>query len=395
MHPFAILYLEKIIIGIILSLANNKILLRMKIFLQLLLILSPIISLSQNTNGSADNGTVNGLIDNFGIKLFSIQAGGNKVETDGARAKFGPAYCACIDADDAFKFMGSGIENISLLRNGASLVIEARPYITATDTLFLLMEGMNIGGSYEFQIAPINFDTSVAMCKLHDNFLNRDTVISLSDTSTIAFNVSAAIGSDATDRFSIIFYPATIVPVNTIYASAFKQNNNVVIGWENTKETDVKLYTVEKSIDGAKFYTIHNSEAKNNAQKNMYSYYDMYPAETNNFYRIKTTKLSGSKLYSNILAINFESKTTNQLSVYPNPVKGKTIGLQLNNFIEGRYFVKLFNTLGQLVYSNTIQNTGSSSSISLQLNNSIAPGNYTIQLTEVNGKAISKNIVIE
>ena len=365
----------------------------MKSIVQLLLAFIPVLSFSQN-NPTKTEGSINGLIDNINIKLFSIQAGGVKVETDGTRAKFGPTYCACVDADDAKKFMASGIENISLLREATSLVIEARPYITTTDTLFLQMDGMNIGGSYEFQITPSNFDTSVAMCKVFDHFLNTDTSISLSSVSTLPFDVTAVTGSDASDRFLIVFYAATL-PLNTLTASAFRQNNNVIVNWQNAAESNIKTYTIQKSIDGISFNKIYTTNAVNGSKTNAYSFVDNNPTKGNNFYRIQSTTFNNNERFSNTLVVNLQPQTIKQISVYPNPIKSGSFSVQLNNMPAAKYAIKLLNTIGQQVYSSSIQHNGSNGSISLQLNNKPATGSYTLQLINTKGEMISNNIIIQ
>ncbi|MFY7885272.1 MAG: beta strand repeat-containing protein, partial [Dolichospermum sp.] len=165
-----------------------------------------------NKNTSNQNnqtaGVGNGLSDEFNIKLSYIKTDGSRAEIDGVRAKFGNSYSTLVDADDAYKWSSADIENMSLLRNNASLVIEARPYITTTDTLFLNITNLAIGSNYEFKINPINFDASVSSCKLVDRFLNTETPISLSNTTLVSFNVSSVTGSNAAGRFYIVFNAA-------------------------------------------------------------------------------------------------------------------------------------------------------------------------------------------
>ena len=364
----------------------------MKIFLQFILVLIPILSFAQNNNGVHTEGSINGLIDNFNIKLYSIQTGGVKVETDGARAKFGATYCACVDGDDAPKFMGSGIESISLLRDGVSLVIEARPYITAPDTIYIKMEGMNIGGSYEFQITPTNFDTSVAVCRVYDHFLNTDTIISLSTASSLPFDVTAATGSDASDRFSIVFYPTVILPIQAINTNVFKQNNTIVINWQTTNENDIKIYEIEKSIDGFYFTKLNTIDAKNGNANNKYSLIDNTPVNGNNYYRIKTIQLNKNSYYSNIFSINYKLQAGDYFSTFPNPVRSSIIGVQLNNIENGDYQTRLINSMGKQVFGKRILFNGSNENINLL--HKPANGLYTLQLIDKNGKCFQQNVLI-
>ena len=153
-------------------------------------------------------GTGNGLADLFNITLSSIKTDGSRRTIDGARAKFGSNYSGGVDTDDAYKWSSTGIENMSLKRNGSLLTIEARPYITGTDSLFLNITNLFVGSNYEFKVNPVNFDASVSSCKLVDKFLNTETPISLSNATLINFNVTNVSGSNAVGRFYVLFNAA-------------------------------------------------------------------------------------------------------------------------------------------------------------------------------------------
>jgi methionine-rich copper-binding protein CopC len=92
----------------------------------------------------------------------------------------------------------------------------------------------------------------------------------------------------------------------------------------------------------------------------------------------------GTEKYSAIVKVEMNSKNNSNISVYPNPVVGNTIGLQLTGVAEGRGTVKLFNNLGQLVHTTTITNAGNNGSMTIELNNNIAAGTYQLQLIDAN-----------
>lgn len=48
------------------------------------------------------------------------------------------------------------------------------------------------------------------------------------------------------------------------------------------------------------------------------------------------------------------------LTVFPNPIKGNLIKVQLNNMAKGRYSAVLYNTLCQRLYSSIIEHAGRS-----------------------------------
>lgn len=363
----------------------------MKVFYTVVMSFFSAIVLAQNTEGS-----INGLVDNFNIKLYSIQSGGTKVETDGTRAKFGASYCACVDGDDALKFMGSGIENISLLREGASLVIEARPYVTAPDTLYLKMEGMSIGGSYEFQFTPTNFDTSVAACRIYDHFLNKDTLINLSTVSSLPFEVTAVAGSDAVDRFSIVFYPTLALPVNAINIGATKTNAGITINWENVQENNVYAYDIEKSFDGKVFGKLHSLKPEKSILNKKHSFIDKNMIGNEKlYYRIKITREDATHFYSKIVAVNTFERNEMSFQIYPNPVKNGIINM--NAFVKqnGVCNFSIINSLGCIVFAKDFESIGINGQYSFQLPSAVKNGLYIAKFENGKGAYETQMLLIE
>lgn len=341
-------------------------------------------------------GNVNGLIDNFNIKLFSIQAGGTKVETDGARAKFGATYCACVDGDDAAKFMGSGIENISLERDGVSLVIEARPYITTLDTLYLKMEGMTVGGSYEFQFIPTNFDTSVAVCRVYDHFLNKDTIVSLSTLNSLPFVVTADAGSYAANRFSIVFYPTVALPTNTMNVGLSNNNNSIAINWENATDINVSSYNIEKSSNGKVFNVIGSVKSEGRITNTQYSYIDKnINKNSTNYYRVKAITNSASSYYSKVVFFSATDGSHIKMVAYPNPITSNSFSLSINtnDAVKGR--VIILDIFGKIIFAKKLVSLGTNNQYFFALPTSIVNGLYTILLQDDKNEVCeSKSILI-
>jgi hypothetical protein len=337
---------------------------------------------------------MNGLADIFNIKLLSIRGDGSKTEVDGVRAKFGAGYAAAVDANDADKWTTPGIENMSLMRNNKSLVIEARPYIVGTDSLFLNMSSLIVGANYEYKVNPINFDASVSSCKLVDNFLNTETPISLTSITTIGFNVTSVSGSGAANRFYVVFNGAGSLPTNGLTVKAYKKNKTVVIDWEAVAEHGVQVYNVEKSIDGNNFSKLGEAAAINANATSEYSLIDNNPVVGVNYYRIKTIQNNSNTVYSKIVRVEMSDKGVKSITVYPNPVKGSTIGVQMSNLEAGVYAARLFNSLGQEVWTNSVKHNGNNGSISLDLGKVLAAGSYQLSFTDTKGNSFNQSIAV-
>lgn len=345
----------------------------MKKYLLLLLLVLPFFS--QANNRCKNYGVLNGLTDNLNIKLFSIQAGVGAVETDGVRAKFATGYCTCVDGNDAVKFMASGIENLSLRRDGQDLTIEARPYITGTDTLFLKMDGMTVGGSYEFRFEPSNFDSSIALMKIVDNFLNTETTVSTWTNSTFSFNVTAAAGSSASNRFYAVLYTKTFLPVSEVVLSAAANKNCIKLTCQLSNSADLESCIIEKLANYNAWTTIAES-ALNRGTKTI-TFNDNNVHIGKNIYRAKLSFKSGKYVYSNTVSVSNNS-LNNQLEIYPNPIVGQQFTITTTGIAKGNYEIKMYNTAGTIVYSS--KHFVGDDVLNISLSKRIESGLYTLIL---------------
>lgn len=341
---------------------------------------------STYTNGSQTNTT-----DVFNVILYAIQPDGSKTNVDGVRAKFGTNYSDAVDGNDGLKIAG-GIENISLERNGKSLVLEARPFITTADSLFMKMTNMVTGSNYQFIINPINFDASVSSCKIVDNFLQTETSVNLTGITVYPFSITSATGSNAANRFSFIFNGTGVLPANALTINAYKKETNVIVNWEAMQECGVKKYEIEKSTSANEFKKIAEIAAKNCNTTNSYSITDSKPA-TINYYRIKSVYENNTEKYSAIVKVEMNAKDIKGISIYPNPVKDNTINISFNAITEGKSTINVIDITGKIVYSTSTVNYSSNSSMLLNINQNLIPGNYNLQIIDAAGNKYSQSFI--
>jgi hypothetical protein len=67
------------------------------------------------------------------------------------------------------------------------------------------------------------------------------------------------------------------------------------------------------------------------------------------------------------------------LMLHPNPVTDGQVTYQANNLVKGQYAIKVFNSMGQQVYSKTLNHQGGSVSEAITIP-SAKPGIYSMQL---------------
>lgn len=325
------------------------------------------------------------------IQLFSNASGTTPSALDGVVAVYSDKFSHSIGDEDSYKFSNED-ENLAINRNGVLLSMEGRLPITANDTLPLKIWQFR-QKEYSLKLTAANFSPFVSAF-VKDAYLNKETPIGLASVTTVPFSITADTASFAANRFSIIFKAGNVLPVTITNARAYAKDKGISVEWISETETNIQNYEVEKSIDGATFTQSVVIAAKgNNAVSENYSWFDARPVSGNNFYRIKITNRSGAIKYSQIVNVNM-GKSKSGITVFPNPVTGNVIGLQLNNLEKGTYHTGLYNNLGQKVYTGKVEHAGGSGSYSLSTGVQLSRGVYTLQV--INGdKTTSTKVVVE
>lgn len=122
---------------------------------------------------------------------------------DGTAAMYGFRFSNLVDEYDAGKLPNFN-ENISMLRNGHELAIEARHIPLKTDTLFIRMWSME-NQAYNLQVVPKNIPLLLpAKGWLIDNYLHTQTPLNLYNKTLYSFTPNSDTGSYM-NRFMIVF----------------------------------------------------------------------------------------------------------------------------------------------------------------------------------------------
>lgn len=329
--------------------------------------------------------------EKLAINLNLQNSNGTSLLTDGILAKYNNIYSTNIGDEDALKLMNID-ENLGILRSGKTLSVEGRPLIDNNDTLFLSLANMKSNRTYQFEFSPNSFDAPGLTASLEDAYLKTSTPVSLSNVTAVKFNITGDTASASANRFRVVFKASSTLPVNFTTVKAYQKDNNIAVEWNTATEANIARYEVEKSQNALSFTKAVEINARGNNGAAAYNWLDVNSATGNNYYRIKAIENSGNVKYSEI--VNVKIGKARGIVIYPNPVKNKTLTLQLSDQQKGTYTVRLFNATGQTVYANRIVYMGGAATQSLKLNSNIAKGTYTIEITggEV---TVSQGVVID
>ncbi len=322
---------------------------------------------------------------------LSLVEGSTITSLDGTLARYNNGYTAAVGAYDVNKLTNAG-ENIYLYRDGFLLAIESRPLVDDADTLFIRTSNLATK-SYQLIFTPEAFDAPGLTAFIEDKYLHTSTPISLNNVTTLSFSVNTAIaGSAVTDRFRLVYKQNAVLPLSFTQIKAYEKGSSIQVEWNMGNEQNIKQYEIEKSADGSTFAQAGSQSPRGRINRDNYAWIDVSPMQGNNYYRIKAIEKSGSFRYSQVVIVKL-SKGVGSIGVYPNPISGNVMNLQLVNQPKGKYAIQLFNNLGQEVYRSEFNHAGGSSAQTIQLSYKVVRGIYQLQVTNGDNRDTQKVIL--
>jgi len=140
------------------------------------------------------------------------------------------------------------------------------------------------------------------------------------------------------------------LPVELAYFRISAVNDNSIeISWVTTLEKNADEFFLEKSIDGNTFYNVYSVHAKNVPDiQNKYAFTDYEPIQGRSYYRLKTADFDGTTSYSSVVSVLYKAES--DVSVYPNPVKEKSINFHLNFTPLKEDFIRIIDSYGREVH---------------------------------------------
>jgi hypothetical protein len=304
---------------------------------------------------------------------------------DGVVAVFNNNYSNGVDGNDAEQ-IANWDEDVALLRGGKELSIETRSLADVNDTLFLQIARLKAAqANYRWEIQPSNFNAPGMEAWLLDNYTNTSTQLSLTSNTTVNFTVSSNAASTAANRFKLVFRNNGALPVTITNVKAYQKGTDITVDWTTAKETNISGYEVENSTDGMQFKKMATVTA-NNAASNHYTTVDVNPLAGNHYYRIKIREQNGSYSYSQIVRVTIGTKGgPEQIVVYPNPVTGSQVNVQLINVKQGMYTLRLIDKQGKVLQQQQLDHGGGSSTQSIIINKGMGNGSYQLELSDGKG----------
>jgi hypothetical protein len=310
------------------------------------------------------------------VQLLTSLAPGAENAADAFVAVYDESFSENIGDEESFKIINLD-ENIAINRNGTALSIEGRPIITKTDSLPIIMSQFR-QKEYFIKIDAQNFAPELS-AYIKDKFVKSEILVALPGVTIVPFSITTDPASSAIDRFTIVFKPASVLAVNVTDLAASVKNEGIQLKWIARGENNIDHYEVEKSVGGS-FIKIGMVAAKsNNGTMTTYNFYDKDRKAGKNFYRLKIVEKSGDSSFTAVVKVNVGA-TTSELTIFPNPVSGKAVGIAVNNVTPGIYQIAVNNSNGQKIYAGTISISSQSGFQQVNLEQQLPTGVYNLQL---------------
>jgi hypothetical protein len=220
-----------------------------------------------------------------------------------------------------------------------------------------------------------------------------DTTILINDATAKRLMLKFERGGNS-DVDSIVLTSELSLPVTFAGQNAYAVSAGVQVDWSIATETDMLSYDLQRSTNGRDFETIRSVLSKGNSVTLVkYTAIDNSPMSGINYYRIKGLGKDGDVTYTTILKVNL-SKSKAEVLVAPNPVRNGDMNVQLSDLSKGTYSLKVFNNVGQVVFTSQLSTEGGSLTKSFKLPVTAKAGVYTLQVAG-NDVNITKKIVVE
>ncbi len=118
--------------------------------------------------------------------------------------------------------------------------------------------------------------------------------------------------------------------------------------WDTYTETDNKYFDIQHSTDGVDFVSVGNVPGVGNSTvRQEYRFWHNSPAKGENYYRIQQFDYDGQTSLSQTIVLTLNSPRVT--GIYPNPLVGNTISLDVEGFSSGDANFKIFDAAGRLV----------------------------------------------
>lgn len=216
------------------------------------------------------------------------------------------------------------------------------------------------------------------------------------DGTTILYNAYGT-GMLTTTRSA----PATVAPMPTplpvelvSFTGTVNASNIATLRWTTASERNSAYFALERSVNGTTFTEIGRiAAATTSSQTLAYQWADSQQLLNSAYYRLQQVDNDGTVHYSSVITLAPTSKTVRLIDVYPNPSAGQVMQLILQGYDRETLTLKVSDTTGRTVLTQTLVPTNAQYSAPLPLPQGLTSGTYVLTLAG-NSNLVQKRIIV-
>lgn len=184
------------------------------------------------------------------------------------------------------------------------------------------------------------------------------------------------------------------LPVELLSFTAKKETKGVLLEWETATEVNNAFFQIERSLDGKVFDAISKVEGVGNSDiTQSYQMMDKNPRTGINYYRLKQVDFDGDFEYHPIVSVDMAPIKEASLQLFPNPAIDK-VNVFLPSSVEGPADIAIYNAMGQLVKTTTIDLAKGSNTTDIDIQE-LAMGRYTLIVNYAGQRLTQAPLVIQ
>jgi len=268
----------------------------------------------------------------------------------------------------------------------------------------------HVEGNYELNMAAIKSIPAIYEVWLMDAYTKDSLDFRHNPVYTFTISWSDP-ATYATGRFSLVIRQNPALGVHLLNFTATKAASGAQVTWKTENEENYTNFTLEKSTDGGKTFTVLNGLLSD--ASGTYGFLDKNTVKGVNSYRLQLVDLNGTTTYSNTVNLmygNLPNNIAGNISVYPNPVRGPinlsitqasgmanltasslSLQAQAKPIDSQSYNIKIVNITGSVMRSTTSSTTTWADNVS-----DLPPGTYVIQvLNNKNNSLVGKTTFVK
>ena len=193
------------------------------------------------------------------------------------------------------------------------------------------------------------------------------------------FTVNSNPASAATDRFRIVFFTQSVLPVTFTSLTAIRLQKDISVKWKTENEINMATYIVERSADPVHFSAAATIAVLATQQGLPYKWTDLNADSRAQFYRIKGVSINGNITYSSVVKVAADEHLNGEIKVNSSAGGGEMI-IDITNAVKNKYLAEIFDYSGRVLGRAPVEYNGGSASFRIPINY-LPAGAYYVKLS--------------